>query len=90
MAVSSERHSSSAPLERSLAPPSRPNERECRTYLGGVTARPRLEPRRPVGRYKGQGHQVIQGRGPRQGWSTGHKAPRWAAGETGSPRPTTN
>eukprot|EP00959_Pyramimonas_sp_CCMP1952_P009011 188038-Pyramimonas_sp.AAC.2 len=27
-------------------------------------------------------------RGPRQGWwSTGHKTPRWAAGETGSPRP---
>eukprot|EP00976_Prorocentrum_cordatum_P070345 1179892-Prorocentrum_minimum.AAC.3 len=30
---------------------------------------------------------VSRRRGPRQGWSTGHKAPRWAAGETGSPRP---
>eukprot|EP00976_Prorocentrum_cordatum_P095819 1190310-Prorocentrum_minimum.AAC.1 len=26
-------------------------------------------------------------RGPRQGWSTGRKAPRWAAGRTGLPRP---
>eukprot|EP00959_Pyramimonas_sp_CCMP1952_P314587 6585151-Pyramimonas_sp.AAC.1 len=26
-------------------------------------------------------------RGPRQGWSTGHKAPHWAAGRTGLPRP---
>eukprot|EP00976_Prorocentrum_cordatum_P102851 1193237-Prorocentrum_minimum.AAC.3 len=26
-------------------------------------------------------------RGPRKGWSTGHNAPRWAAGRTGPPRP---
>eukprot|EP00976_Prorocentrum_cordatum_P088746 1187451-Prorocentrum_minimum.AAC.2 len=27
-------------------------------------------------------------RGPRQGWSTGQKALRWAAGRTSLPRPT--
>eukprot|EP00976_Prorocentrum_cordatum_P100402 1192216-Prorocentrum_minimum.AAC.3 len=30
---------------------------------------------------------IVRRRGPRQGWSTGHKAPRWAAGRTGLPRP---
>eukprot|EP00976_Prorocentrum_cordatum_P097157 1190885-Prorocentrum_minimum.AAC.3 len=33
---------------------------------------------------------TIRRRGPQQGWSTGHKAPRWAAGRTGLPRRLTN
>eukprot|EP00976_Prorocentrum_cordatum_P109811 1195081-Prorocentrum_minimum.AAC.2 len=48
-----------------------------------------LRPREGLPRAHRQGHAGAnyRRRGPRQGWSTGHKAPRWAAGKTGLPRP---